>query len=65
MLASNKKNIITNILIILFIIINIFAINVFAVVSPTSEFYVNDYANLLDVETKNYIINTRAVFAEY
>lgn len=28
-----------------------------AVVDPTTEFYVNDYAGLLDEETKNYIIN--------
>ncbi len=28
-----------------------------AVVSPTSQFYVNDYANLLSDDTKQYIIN--------
>lgn len=28
-----------------------------AIVKPTTDFYVNDYAGLLDMETKNYIIN--------
>lgn len=28
-----------------------------AVVKPTNDFYVNDYAGLLNEETKNYIIN--------
>ena len=53
MLALNKKIIITKILIMLFIIINIFNINSFAVVNPTTDFYVNDYAGLLNEETKN------------
>lgn len=57
MLALNKKNIITKILIILFILINTFTISSLAVVSPTADFYVNDYAGLLDKETENYIIN--------
>lgn len=57
MLALNKKNIITKILIILFIIINSLTMSSLAVVSPTADFYVNDYAGLLDKETKNYIIN--------
>ena len=30
----------------------------FAIVKPTKEFYVNDYANVLSEETKNYILNT-------
>ncbi|MDR1944619.1 MAG: TPM domain-containing protein [Candidatus Peribacteria bacterium] len=29
---------------------------VYAIVEPTNEFYINDYANILDEETKNYII---------
>lgn len=28
-----------------------------ALVSPTSDFYINDYANILSEETKNYILN--------
>ena len=56
MLALNKKKIIVK-SIILFIIINTFTISSLAVVSPTTDFYVNDYAGLLDNETKNYIIN--------
>ena len=58
MLTLNKKNIITKMLIILFIIIDILTIRSLAVVSPTEDFYVNDYAGLLDNETKDYIINT-------
>lgn len=58
MLALNKKNVVIKILIILFIIINTFTISSLAVVTPTEEFYVNDYADLLDVETEKYIINT-------
>lgn len=57
MLALNKKNIIIKILIILFIMINICTISSLAVVSPTPDFYVNDYADLLDKETEEYIIN--------
>lgn len=57
MLALNKKNDIIKILIILFIILNTFTISSLAVVNPTEDFYVNDYAGLLDRETKNYIIN--------
>lgn len=57
MLALNKKNIIVKILILLFIIINAFTVNSLAVVNPTKDFYVNDYAGLLNSETKNYIIN--------
>lgn len=52
-----KRNNINKILISLFIVINIFCVNSLAVVSPTKDFYVNDYAGLLDEETKNYIIN--------
>ena len=37
--------------------INTFTITSFAIVSPTADFYVNDYAGLLDEETKDYIIN--------
>lgn len=57
MLALNKKNDIIKILIILFIILNTFTISSLAVVNPTEDFYVNDYAGLLDRKTKDYIIN--------
>lgn len=61
MLVSNKKKIITRIIITFFLVINIFTINSFAVVSPTADFYVNDYAGLLDNETKEYIINKNKI----
>lgn len=57
MLILNKKNVFIKLLIIFFILINILNIKAFAVVVPTSDFYVNDYAGLLSTETKNYIIN--------
>lgn len=42
-------------LLLLFLVLNI--LNVKALVSPTAEFYCNDYANILNNETKDYIIN--------
>lgn len=42
------------ILILLFLI---FTTKVKAIVKPTSDFYVNDYANILSEETKTYIMN--------
>jgi len=44
-------------LIILVICVGILFTNVYALVSPTSNFYVNDYANLLSSNTEQYIIN--------
>ena len=35
-------------------------LTVFAIVDPTSDFYVNDYANILSEETENYIIEKSA-----
>ena len=40
---------------ILFLLLSI--LNVNAIVSPTKEFYVNDYANILSSETEKYIID--------
>lgn len=31
--------------------------NVFAIVNPTTNFYINDYANILSTETEQYILN--------
>ena len=56
MLVLNKKNIINKIIVIFLIFIVLLGIKSFAVVKPTDEFYVNDYANLLNNDTKNYII---------
>lgn len=42
---------------ILFLLCISFIPNIKALVSPTDEFYVNDYANILSEETENYIIN--------
>ena len=57
MLVSNRKKFFLKILIILFILITTFNIKAFAIVNPTLDFYVNDYAELLDEETKDYIIS--------
>ena len=57
MLASNRK-IYLKILLLIFLIINVLSINSFAVVSQTEEFYVNDYANIINKDTEEYIINT-------
>ena len=54
----NKKSFLTKILIIFIVVLCILKTNSNAIVSPTSDFYVNDYAGLLSEETKNYIIST-------
>ncbi len=51
------KNRIIKILIGIAIFIPIFSIKTFAMVQPTKEFYVNDYAGLLNFNTKNYIVD--------
>lgn len=51
---KNKKKIV----LVMLIIILLFPKNIFAIVKPTEEFYVNDYAEVLNPELKEYIINT-------
>lgn len=55
MLISNKLK---KILILFMGIIILFCTKSFAVVDPTKDFYVNDYANLLSEQTKQYIMET-------
>ncbi len=55
MLALNKKILRVFILMILFLSIGIKS---FALVEPTSKFYVNDYANLIDEDLEEYIMET-------
>ena len=43
-------------LIIIFILM--VSVKSWAIVSPTNEFYINDYASVLSDETKNYIMST-------
>lgn len=50
------------ILLLLFISIGCFS-NVKALVNPTNEFYVNDYANILSEETEKYIIDKSSKLA--
>lgn len=57
MLHSNKKNVLLK-SIIIFIFLILISTKVMAMVTPTNDFYVNDYANLLNEETKEYIIST-------
>ncbi len=50
-----KKKLLT---VVLAIICLLSTTNAYAIPKPTSEFYVNDNANLLSKETKSYILNT-------
>ncbi len=56
MLILNKK--IFKIIMLIFCILAFYYTNVQAVVDPTPDFYVNDYANVLSENTKEYIMNT-------
>ena len=56
MLVSIKKKLIGIIMLILYILA--FYYPTFAIVSQTSQFYVNDYANVLTPQTEQYIINS-------
>lgn len=46
-----------SVVLIIFLFILLLSPKVFAVVKPTSNFYINDYANLLSSETENYIMS--------
>lgn len=52
---KNKKKILLAIVIVLILLL---PQNIFAIVKPTEEFYVNDYAKVLNDELKKYIIET-------
>ena len=56
MLTLNKK--VLKIIMLIFCILAFYYSNVQAVVSPTSNFYVNDYADVLSKQTEEYIMNT-------
>lgn len=56
MLTSNKK--IIKIIMLIFCILAFYCIKSNAVVKPTTNFYVNDYANVLTEETEEYIMKT-------
>lgn len=54
----NSKNTILKIVFLTFLLLTLFlTFNVYATVNPTSNFYVNDYANLLSSETEEYIMS--------
>ena len=55
MLISKEK--IVTIFTILFLLVILTAPTSFAIVSQSPEFFVNDTANILSAETKEYIIN--------
>lgn len=46
-----------NLTVIMALFVLFFSTKVEAIVNPTSEFYVNDYANILSEKTENYILN--------
>jgi len=54
---NSKKKIFSKIFIGILFILVLLSTSVLAVVKPTSNFYVNDYANLLSSETEKYIMN--------
>ncbi len=56
MLTLNKK--VKKIIMLIFFILAFYCIKSNAVVKPTSNFYVNDYANVLSAETERYILQT-------
>ena len=57
-LNKNIKKKLVSIIIIMILLLNIFGIKSLALVEPTNDFYVNDYANLLNNDVKQYIIST-------
>lgn len=59
-LIKTNNRVIKNLIIFatIFICLYLFANPVIAVVKPTDDFYVNDYANLLNNETKEYIMKS-------
>lgn len=54
---NSKNKIFSKIVLTAICSILLLSTNVFAIVEPTSNFYVNDYADLLNSETENYIMN--------
>ena len=54
---------IKNYLILLLLFICFSSFNVFALVKPTNDFYVNDYANILSNETEKYIVSKSSKLA--
>lgn len=55
---NNTKKKTASIIIMMILFLNILGIKSFALVEPTSDFYVNDYANLLSNDVQEYIIST-------
>lgn len=55
MLTSNWK-VRSKFIVFIILVVVLMASKVYAVVSPTQDFYVNDYANLLSQDTKSYIM---------
>lgn len=55
---NNTKKKMASIIIMMILFLNILGIKSFALVEPTSDFYVNDYANLLSSDVEEYIIST-------
>ena len=54
---NSKNTIIKIVFLIIFLLTLFLTSNVYAVVNPTSNFYVNDYADLLSSETEDYIMS--------
>lgn len=66
MLISNKnlKRFFRKIILLVFAILLLLTVKSYAMVSPTKDFYVNDYANILDPDLEKYIISTNISLEE-
>ena len=53
---NSKK--IKNIILLMLLFLILLPVKSLAIVSPTADFFVNDYAGVLTEETKNYIMQT-------
>lgn len=60
-LTKNKTILVFTIMIL---ILSTLGLKSFALVNPTSNFYVADYANLIDADVEEYIINTNKILNE-
>lgn len=64
MLTSNQKLAINKFIAFTVLLAVFFTTKVYAIVTPTANFYVNDYANLLSEDTKSYIMQVNQSLQE-
>lgn len=64
MLTSNQKGRVKKFIVFLILLGILLTTKVYAVVTPTTDFYVNDYADLLSKDTKSYIMQVNQSLQE-